>query len=577
MSGRLRALRPVALSVALALPLVAHATDAPSIAPDRTAVVAQRYMIAAANPLAARAGYDVLAAGGSAVDATIAAQLVLGLVEPQSSGIGGGAFLVHWDAAAREVMSYDGRETAPAAAEATLFVKPDGERMGFWDAVVGGRAVGAPGLLRMLELAHERHGKLPWAELFQPAIDLAEQGFEVSPRMAALVARDKYLDRYPETRAYFFPGGEPVPVGYLLKNPAYAATLRAVAQGGADAFYTGEIAAAIVDAVRAAQDNPGLLSIEDLAGYEAKARPAVCGRYRGHRVCGMGPPSSGGLTVAMILGTLGAFDLVPRHPASPDALHLFAEAARLAYADRGLYMADSDFVDVPVEGLIDPGYLKSRAALIDTAKSMGKAAPGEPPRRAGALAPDVALELPSTSHISVVDAAGNAVAMTTSVENAFGSRVMVRGFLLNNQLTDFSFLPERDGVPIANRVEAGKRPRSSMAPTLVFAPDDSLLLVVGSPGGSRIINYVALAVIGVVDWNLDPQQAINLPHVVNRGGKTDLEEGTAVEAHAAMLTALGHEVSIRGLNSGLHAIEVRPDGTLLGGADPRREGVALGD
>ena len=535
------------------------------------------FMVAAANPHAVAAGVDILAAGGSAVDAAIAVQMVLGLVEPQSSGIGGGAFMLYFDAAERNVISFDGRETAPAAATPGLFLDRAGAKMKFWDAVVGGRSVGAPGVLRMLELAHRDHGTLPWSGLFEPAIRLAESGFAVSPRLSALIADDEHLKRYPATSAYFHTAeGEPLPAGHLLRNPAYAATLREIAAGGADAFYEGGIARDIVAAVRGAKDNPGLLDESDLAAYRAKIRPPVCVAYRGSSVCGMGPPSSGGLTVGMILGILDRFPVAGLRPGSVEAEHLFIEAARLAYADRALYMADADFVDVPVAGLLDTEYLARRGRLIAATKSMGTAAAGAPPERKTELrAPDGALEMPSTSHFSIVDRQGNAVAMTTSVESAFGSRLMVRGFLLNNQLTDFSFAPEEDGKPVANRVEAGKRPRSSMAPTIVLNPDRTLRLVTGSPGGSRIINYAARSVMAMLDWKMDPQSAAARPHVVSRNGTVDLEAGTAAESLKAALEARGHEVRVRDLTSGLHSILVS-GGILYGGADPRREGTVAG-
>jgi len=559
----------VVLAIAVAVPVAAARAD--------DSVAARAFMVAAANPHAVAAGVDILEAGGSAVDAAIAVQLVLGLVEPQSSGIGGGAFMLYFDAGDRNVVSFDGRETAPAAAAPGLFLDPSGTTMKFWDAVVGGRSVGTPGVLRMLELAHRQHGRLPWPGLFDAAVRLAETGFAVSPRLNELIADDAHLKRYPAARAYFHTAaGTPLPVGHILKNPAYAATLRAIAAGGADAFYKGAIARDIVAAVRGADGNPGLLDETDLAGYRAKIRPPVCIAYRDNSVCGMGPPSSGGLTVAMILGILQQFPLAGLQPGSVQAEHLFIEAARLAYADRGLYMADSDFVSVPVAGLLDPGYLARRGGLIAAAKSMGTAAAGAPPeRKTERRAPDGALELPSTSHFSIVDAQGNAVSMTTSIESAFGSRLMVRGFLLNNQLTDFSFAPERDGKPVANRVEAGKRPRSSMAPTIVLNPDRTLRLVTGSPGGSRIINYTARSVMAVLDWNMDPQSAAARPHVVSRNGTVDLEEGTAAEALKAALEARGHETNVRALTSGLHSILVS-GGKLYGGADPRREGIAAG-
>lgn len=565
----------LAISIRTTLPLLAlllaHAVQA------REAVTADEYLVAAANPHAVRAGADILAAGGSAVDAAIAVQAVLGLVEPQSSGVGGGAFMLYFDASGGSIETFDGRETAPAAASPSLFLKAGGERMDFWDAVVGGRSVGVPGVLRMLELAHRRHGSLAWEKLFEPAIRLAEGGFEVSARLYRLIAEDKYLKRQPSTADYFFTDeGEPLPVGHVLKNPDYAAVLREVATGGADAFYRGEIASDIVAAVRGVSGNPGLLSETDLADYEAKVRPAVCVIYRAHEVCGMGPPSSGGLTVGMILGILENFDLGALEPGSVEAEHFFIEAARLAYADRGLYIADSDFVDVPVRGLLDKDYLKRRAGLIDKSDSMGEADPGSPPeRKTEHRAPDNALEIPSTSHFSIVDAEGDAVSMTTSVESAFGSRLMVRGFLLNNQLTDFSFAPEADGRPVANRVEPGKRPRSSMAPTIVLDSEGDLRMVTGSPGGSRIINYAARSVMAVLDWQMDAQEAASRPHVISRNGTVDLEEGTAARALKAPLEARGHEINFRDLTSGLHIILIA-DGRMTGGADPRREGMAAG-
>ena len=535
---------------------------------------AQRHMIAAANPHAAEAGLGMLRAGGSAVDAAIAAQMVLTLVEPQSSGIGGGAFLLHFDSKAGDVTAFDGRETAPAAATPELFLKADGTPMGFWDAVVGGRSVGVPGLLRMLELAHQRHGRLPWAILFAPAIELAESGFSVSPRLHKLVAGDKYLKTFPATAAYFYDeSGAARPVGYRLRNAALAETLRRVATDGAEAFYGGPVAAAIVAAVRGAAPNPGEMSLADLAGYQAKARAPVCASYRVWRVCGMPPPTSGGVAVLQTLGVLAQFDMASLKPNSVEAVHLIAEASRLAFADRNRFLADSDFVDVPVERLLDPAYLRQRAALISPKASMGKAEPGLPSRH-GAMPGQP--NPPATTHLSVVDADGNAVSMTSSIESAFGSRLMAAGFLLNNELTDFSFRPAVEGRAVANRVEPGKRPRSSMSPSLVLDQDGRLVMAVGSPGGSRIIGYVVKALVAGLDWGLDMQAAISLPNAVNRNGATDLEDGTALTALVPGLEALGHEVRVRALTSGLHGIAVTPQG-LVGGADPRREGVALGD
>lgn len=541
-------------------------------------VQASGYMVGAANPYAARAGQQIMERGGNATDAVIAMSLVLTLVEPQSSGIGGGAFLVMRQADGA-MTTWDGREAAPAAATPDMFMD-QGKPRDFMKAVVGGLSVGTPGLLRMLESAHKAHGKLPWAELFTPAIELAQEGFTLSPRLHLLLEKDPALAGDATARAYFYqPNGEPKPVGTVLKNPELAQTLRAVAQGGADAFYTGPIAQDIVEAVQKDARSPGRLSLEDLASYQAKQRPAVCAPYRAFEVCGMGPPSSGGVTPLQILGILENFDLPAMDQSSPQALHLLAEASRLAFADRGLYLADSDFVDVPVQALLDPAYLKRRAALIQPGKAMDAAAPGQPVAQGALQGMDASPELPSTSHMVAVDRDGNAISMTASIENAFGSRLMVRGFLLNNELTDFSFVPEQDGKPVANRVQPGKRPRSSMAPLIVVHKDShELRLVIGSPGGSRIIGYVTRATLGVLDAGLDIQASINRPHVLNRNGATEVEAtpGPQGESMAAALRQMGHEVKLGDLNSGLQGIERLPDGTLRGGADPRREGLILG-
>ncbi len=543
-------------------------------AEPRAPATASRHMVAAANPLASQAGLEILRAGGSAVDAAIAVQMVLTLVEPQSSGIGGGAFLLHYTAEDGRVRAYDGRETAPAAASPDLFLTPEGAPMGFWDAVVGGRAVGTPGLLRMLELAHGRHGKLPWARLFAPAVRLAENGFAISPRLHRLIARDRFLDRYPGPRRYFYDArGGPKAIGTTLKNPELAETFRRIAEGGADAFYKGDIARDVVAAVRGARGNPGRLTAEDLAGYRAKERDPLCAPYRLWIVCGMPPPTSGGVAVLQILGILSHYNLSELAPLAPESVHLIAEASRLAFADRNQFLADSDFVEVPVTRLIAPDYLARRAELITLDASLETATPGLDAQ--GAAMP-MQERPPSTTHISVVDADGNAVSMTSSIENAFGARIMARGFLLNNQLTDFSFRPEVGGRPIANRVEADKRPRSSMSPTIVLDRQGKFVMAVGSPGGSTIIGYVAKALIAALDWNLDPQAAVELPNFANRNGPTDLETGSRLTALVPRLEALGHRLRFREMTSGLHAIR-RVDGGLLGGADPRREGVAIGD
>lgn len=573
------------LSLLLAAPTFAQeAADA--VAPEGATglivetsapVTSKNWMVAAANPLAAEAGANVLRNGGHAADAMVAVQTVLGLVEPQSSGLGGGAFLVYYDAATGAVTTLDGRETAPMAATPKLFLGDDGEPMEFFDAVVGGLSVGTPGTPMLMEEAHRRWGNLNWRSLFTDAIGHAENGFPVSLRLAMLVNEDQErLSSSEATAAYFLPDGQPLQKGATLRNQAYANTLRAIAAEGADAFYDGEIAEGIVATVRGAAQ-PGVLSMDDLESYTVVERDAVCAPYRGAEVCGMGPPSSGALTVGQILGLLEGSDLAAMGPDSADAWRLIGDASRLAFADRGRYMADSDFVPVPTAGLIDPAYLAERATLLQGDMALTEVEAGTPPFDHAALhwADDQSIELPSTSHISIVDAAGNALSMTTTIENGFGSRLMAPGgFLLNNELTDFSFRTHVDGVPIANRVEPGKRPRSSMAPTIVMQ-DGEPVLVIGSPGGSRIIGYVAKTIIAHMDWGLDVQRAVALPHLVNRFGTYDVEAGTSAEGLTTALTDMGFEVNARDLTSGLHVIAVGD--TLQGGADPRREGVAIGE
>lgn len=540
----------------------------------QTLVRAKRFMAVSANPLATQAGRQILREGGSAVDAAIAMQLMLGLVEPQSSGIGGGAFLLHYDAARQTVRSYDGRETAPASARTDLFLQ-QGKALSFGEAVNSGRAVGTPGVLRMLELAHGRHGKLPWGRLFAPAIRLAEQGFAVSPRLHAQIAGNRRLFAQDAARDYFYPGGQPAAVGHLLKNPAYAAVLRRIAAEGVNTFYEGEMAADIVAAVQS-HALPGGLTVADLSGYRAKERPVVCSRHRVFRVCSMGPPSSGGVAVLQMLGMLAQHGLDDMPPASVDAVHYFAEAGRLAFADRERYLADPDFITVPVRALLDPRYLRWRGAQIDSRISMGTALPGDPVGMLAKRGRDQAADLPSTTHLVVVDAQGHGVSMTSTIESEFGSKIFVRGFLLNNQLTDFSLMPnDSEGRPVANRVEGGKRPRSAMAPMIVMR-DGRLFMLTGSPGGSAIINFVAKTLIGVLDWQLDVQQAINLPNIGSRNRETELERGTSAESLQQDLRQRGHRVTIRPMPSGLHAIVLDKHG-MAGGADPRREGLAAGD
>lgn len=565
----------VAIANSLTAPRELREPEAATGYVEKKAVYGDKYMVASANPYATKAGFAILKQGGSAVDAAIATQLVLSLVEPQSSGIGGGTFMLYWDKSKQQLTTFDGRETAPQLATSELFLDKHGKPLSWINAVVGGRSVGVPGLIATFKKSHEQYGKLPWTTLFEPAIKLAEQGFVVSPRLEKLLSMNfnPGIHKLPEINNYFFPNGVSVKAGDILVNKKLAKVYRSIAKEGIDVFYRGWIAEKIVEKVQNSSISPGLLTMKDMATYQVKERDAVCGSYNTYKVCGMAPPSSGGLAVIQILGQLEKFSLA-QYPANDvEAIHLYTQSARLAFADRNRYVADTDFVSVPVKGLISPEYLAKRSALISKDKDMGRALAGVP---TGALAQadDSAIERPSTSHLSIIDGEGNAVSMTSSIENGFGSALMVEGFILNNQLTDFSLAPVKDGHLVANRVQPGKRPRSSMAPMMVFNADNSLKLIVGSPGGSRIINYVAQTIIGVLDWQLTPQQAINLPKVTNRNKVTTIERGTPAELFKPVLETKGHTVKIRDLNSGIQAIEVTSKG-LIGGADPRREGLVL--
>jgi gamma-glutamyltranspeptidase / glutathione hydrolase len=570
---------------------------------DKPGWATKKFAVAAANPLATDAGYQILKAGGSAVDAAIAVQLVLSLVEPQSSGIGGGAFLLHHDGKSTE--AFDGRETAPAGVDENLFMK-DGKPLPFYEGVVGGRSVGVPGTVRMLEAAHKQHGKLPWAKLFEPAIALAEGGFKVSPRLNTLVKADAHLKKDPTATAYFFKSdGDARDVGVNLRNQPFADVLKRIAVEGSKAMHEGPIAQAIVDKVQKHPDNPGKLTMADMAGYQPKKREALCTDYsakgKDYRICGFGPPSSGAIAVGQILGILNnttAASLATEP--SPDGkgvvpaaqwLHLYTEASRLAFADRAQYVGDPDFVPAPDgklggnwASMLAPAYLSERAKLIGD-QSMKTGQPGKP---AGAqIAFGMPAEQPEygTSHISIIDGYGNALSMTTTIEDAFGSRQMVNpsgtgagGFLLNNELTDFNYAPnDAEGKPTANRVQPGKRPRSSMSPTLVFdKATGQVVMSGGSPGGALIIHYTAKTLYGVLNWGLNTQQAINLPNFGATGAPTQLEEKRFAPATVDALKARGHEVRELAMTSGLQAIERTPSG-LFGGADPRREGVVMGE
>jgi len=562
--------------------------EGPSGFAPRRAAVATKYMAAAANPLAAETGREILRQGGSSVDAVIAMQMVLNLVEPQSSGVGGGAYLVQYDASRKAITTYDGRETAPAEATPDMFLDADGQPPSSYnEARAGGRAVATPGLLRMLQMAHRDYGRLPWGRLFEAAMRLAESGFVISPRLAGLIAAEPQLREFPGAAAYFFhPDGTPRPAGERLANPQFYETLRIIANGGADAFYHGQIARDVVAAVndpkaQGPNGHPGAMSLADLALYRAIKRDPVCVIYRGLHVCGMGPSSSGGIAVGQILGILDHFTLRDLSPGSLEAVHLISEVSSLAYADRARYVADSDFLPVPVKALLGTAYLKRRAALISLTRAMSHAEPGRLGTQTGRIPDlDTSREAPSTSHVTAVDAAGNATAMTTTIEGAFGSRLFVRGFLLNNEMTDFSLRPSINGAPAINRIEPGKRPRSSMAPTIVTDREGRLVLTVGSPGGPRIIPYVVQALIGVIDWRLNMQEAVSLPHFVDMNGPIEVEQGTSLVELAPALEELGHEVEVKPQTSGLQGIMVERRGNkvrYVGGADPRREGEALGD
>lgn len=515
----------------------------------------------------------MLAAGGSAADAAMATLLALTVVEPQSSGIGGGGFFVYHDAASGDVITIDGREEAPAAATPARFLNADGSVRGMRDAVPGGLSVGVPGNIALMAEVHRRYGRVPWAKLFEPAIALAQDGFAVSPWLAATLAGagERWGD-FPATRALFFIDNRPARLGETLRNPELAATLRDVAARGRDGFYRGTTARAIVQAVRTAPRNPGDMSLADLAAYQAQDRDAVCFNYRVYRLCGMGPPSSGATTVFGILGMLEGYDMRAMGRDNPMSWHLLAEAMRLAYADRDTYVADPDVVNVPVAGLLDEGYLAARARLISPFRSAASHPAGIPPG-ATARITATAGEVPSTSHFVAVDRAGNVASMTSTVEGIFGSQIVARGMVLNNELTDFSLAPVRDGADVANRVEAGKRPRSSMSPTIVYGPDGAPILAVGSAGGPRIIMHVAKTLIGVLDFGLPVEEAIALPNLYMAGDGNIIENTPLGTTMGPQLARFGRTVLTAELGSKLNAAEREADGSWTGAADPRSVGA----
>jgi len=541
-----------------------------------------RIMVVTAHPEATRAGLYVLKNGGTAVDAAVAVQTVLGLVEPQSSGIGGGGFAVYYEAATKQVYSFDGRETAPMQAGRFLFTDDKGKPMEFYDAAVGGRSVGVPGIVRLLEMMHKRFGHVKWADLFNPAITLAQNGFKVTPRLAAMVDSDydHLAGTTVATKLYFYPDAtSPIAEGSILKNPAYANTLRKIATQGSDGFYKGDIAQDIAKTVQEYDKNPGLISMEDLANYKAIERRTICGTYHAYMLCTVGEPSGGGITLLETLGILENFNLAALGPKNPQSWHLIAEASRLAFVDRNYYLGDPHYVQSPGAMLADKAYTKTRAGLIDPNHAAKEVKEGVPAGWQKLLQRQkkepVYPKPPGTTHFTIVDAAGNILSMTSSVEDAFGSRLYVDGFMLNNQLTDFSFTPEVDGKPVANRVEGGKRPRSSMAPVIMFSPDGKPFLIIGSAGGSAIPGYILERIISIIDWHMGLKDALAEPNILHRGIELEIEN-TADESLQPALENYGHPTRVEDLNSGLTAIEFN-NGVMTGAADPRREGTAAGE
>jgi gamma-glutamyltranspeptidase/glutathione hydrolase len=531
-------------------------------------------MVSAADPRAAAAGVEILNAGGSATDAAIATMLALNVVEPQSSGMGGGTFFVRHDATSGKINTIDGREAAPIAADGKWFFDANSKPLSHFAAVPGGRSVGVPGQLRVMAMAHAQSGKLPWAQLFQPAIRLARDGFRASPRLAnALVQYSGHMDA--NGRAIFMDAsGKPWPAGTIIKNPKQAELFDRVARLGPNAFYTGGTAQRLVTTVNNATRNPSKMTIDDVSSYRAKPRAPLCGTYRAYRICGMGPPSSGGFTVLMILKQLERFDMAKLGKESPVAWHLFAESSRLAYADRDMYVGDPDFVSVPLAGLLSRNYIASRSALISPDKSIADVAPGTPPG-APPRKRVPASETPGTTDLVVTDKAGNVVEVTTTIEGPWGSGLSVDGIMLNNELTDFDIVPDKDGYLVANRVGPGKRPRSSMAPTIVYGPDGKVRLAIGAAGGSTIIAQVAKAIVAVVDWKMSAQDAIGLGLIYAPGQTAVAESGTQAETMVPQLRALGEKIMVSPLGLKANAIE-RVGGKWVGAADPRSEGVAMG-
>ncbi|MBT4989010.1 MAG: gamma-glutamyltransferase [Rickettsiales bacterium] len=533
---------------------------------------ADEFIVVTASKLSSEAGEYIINKGGNAVDAAIASQLVLNLVEPHSSGIGGGGFFIFYDAKSKKSFFYDGRETAPQHYSPEVFLDKDGNSRDFFDVLDGGLTVGVPSLLKLLKVVHEKHGKLKWFELFVPAIDLAENGFEVSPRLETLLEESKHIKNFDNTYEYFYDNIGEEKVRQKIYNHQFAETLRNIAENGIDDFYQGKIAADIVKMVNNTERNPGYLTIEDLARYEVVSKDLLCMKYRKYKVCSIPMPSSGGVAILQTLGILENFDLTQMTPDSAESVHIISEALRLAYVDRNKYTADDRFVYVPVKQMLSKKYLKERSFLINIDSSLLDVKPGEFTHLASFEQP---IDHPSTTHLSIVDKAGNAVSFTSSIQYFFGSGLTTHGFLLNNQLTDFAFVPMVNGKKVANRAEAGKKPRSSMSPTLVFDENNKLFMVVGSPGGSRIISYVIKTIVSVLDFNVSINDAVALPNFTKMNNKLEIEKSSNITKHKKALEQKGHELLIHDMTSGIHAILIK-DGKLYSGVDPRREGFALG-
>ena len=536
-------------------------------------------IVVTSNPYASKAAAEILRNGGSAVDAAITAQFVLTLTQPQSTGIGGGAFMLYWDKNSGKLYALDGREKAPASASPQLFLNKDGQPRKFYpDAVVGGISVGVPGMMRFLEQAHKKFGKLKWSVLLEYPIRLAEEGFELSSALYRTLSFLPDLKKIEPASSYFYKdnrNGEltPLPIGTILTNAEYAKTLKRIAKFGPEEFYSGQTAKLIIHAVNNSPFSPGLITLEDLANYTAVWRDPICGLYRKYKVCSMPPPTSGGITMLMMLKMLERFDFESEHPNSPNFIHLFSEAGSLAYADRDYYIADPDFVDIPVNGMLNEDYISERSKLIKKETSLRDRKPGKP-KGYKKFSKNVDISRPSTSHLVIVDNFGNSISLTSTIEGPFGSHLMAGGFMLNNELTDFSLIPKKNGLFVANRVEANKRPRSSMTPTIIFNPEGEIYALTGSPGGNSIIGYVTKSVMAMVDWDLSPQDTVSLPHFIRKGENTELERGTDIVRYKQFLEKKGHKVVIIPKVSGLQIIKKKNKG-FIGGTDPRGEGLVI--